>query len=58
MPNLKPTCPRVGLDRVCAQLETDPTKSSGENFNPPPTGVVDWIGRVEASTDVGQIGRG
>ena len=42
--------------RVCAQPGTNPTRSVGQKFNPPPTSMVDRIGRIGPSTDGGQFG--
>ena len=48
----------VGLStgRVCAQPETDLNRLSGQNFNLPPTGIVDWIWQIRPSTDDGWFG--
>ena len=38
--------PRVGPGRVCAQLETNPPDSGGEDSDPPPTGErvgLEWL---------------
>ena len=40
-------CPRVGSDRVCAKPASDPTRSSGQTFNPSPTERMIGSGRVE-----------
>ena len=40
-------CPWVGSDRVCAKPASDPTKSSGQTFNPSPTERMIGSGKLK-----------